>query len=150
MRTYPAGGTLPEMSDLKLTFRCEGCGSTITFPAYDAGMIGECPECGGWVDIPEATRRDPSESQTTLASAQEELNRRDFEECVRQRVEVARQIKLTDRQQEWTRQNLERESVLLVRREEIIDREARLVERYERIAASLESLIANWEDGVSQ
>ncbi len=136
------------MRDLKLTFRCEGCESMIAFPASEAGMIRECPECGGWVDVPEATRRDPSESQHTLASFQEELNKRYFEENVRQQAEKARQIETTDRHQEWVRQNLERESASLARREELLEREARLVACFERIAVSFEAILAKWAKNV--
>jgi hypothetical protein len=132
------------MRDVKLTFLCEGCETTIAFPASEAGMIRECPECGGRVDVPEAIRRDPSESQQTLGGLQEELNRRYFEENVRQQGEMARQIEVADRHQEWSRKNLQRESDLLGRREELLERETRLVDRFERIAESFESYLSKW------
>jgi len=137
------------MRDVKLASRCEGCEATITFPASEAGMIRECPECGGWVDVPEATRRDPSQTQHTWAGVQEELNKRYFEESVRQQSETARQIEIADRHQEWSRQDLERESASLARREELLEREARLVERFERIAVSFEAFLDKAEKGQS-
>jgi hypothetical protein len=132
------------MRDIKLTFRCEGCESTITFPASEAGMIRECPECGGWVDVPEATRRDPSEAGPTWQSLQEELNKRYLEESLRQQAEIARQIDERDKDYELSRRNLERESAYIVRREELIERETRVIARFERIAACLEALVAKW------
>ncbi len=108
-------------------------------------MIRECPECGGWVNVPEATRRDPGEAQQALGGLQAELDKRYFEENVRQQAEMARQIEIVDQQQEWSRRNLERELASVGRREELLEREARLVERFERMAGSLEAFLASWE-----
>jgi hypothetical protein len=36
-----------------LTFACENCGRTITFPNSRAGGVESCPHCGKYVDVPE-------------------------------------------------------------------------------------------------
>jgi uncharacterized protein len=41
--------SLPEES---ITFACQECGKSITLPAYYAGHVGDCPECGSYVDVP--------------------------------------------------------------------------------------------------
>jgi hypothetical protein len=36
-----------------LTFACENCGRTISFPGSRAGGVESCPHCGKYVDVPE-------------------------------------------------------------------------------------------------
>lgn len=88
------------MSDVKVTFRCDGCESTIAFPASEAGMVRDCPECGGWVDVPEVHRRSIHEAPATWGRLQEELNQRYMEENLRQQQANARQIERAERQQQ--------------------------------------------------
>ncbi len=37
-----------------ITFACDQCHQTVSFPQAMAGMVEDCPVCGKWVDIPEA------------------------------------------------------------------------------------------------
>jgi membrane protease YdiL (CAAX protease family) len=48
-----------------VTFACQECGKSITFPSYYAGRVGDCPECGSYVDVPrESETPSVSESKT--------------------------------------------------------------------------------------
>jgi hypothetical protein len=133
------------MSDVKLTFRCEGCGATLSFPSSEAGTVQDCPECGGWIDVPEVTRQGAPKDGPPWRSLQEELNARYFEESVRQQAEVGRQIEVGRDHQRWTREHLERDAAVLARRDELLDRATRLMERCERMADRFEALLARWE-----
>jgi hypothetical protein len=136
------------MSEVKLTFRCEGCGAVISFPSSETGMVRDCPECGGWVDVPEVVRQGTGEIPPTWGrsqSLQEELNARYFEEAVRQQGEITRQIEATRQHQEWARGNLERETAILARREELLDQAARLLVSCEQMAARFAALLSKWE-----
>ncbi len=35
-----------------ITFACQECGRSITFPGERRGRVEECPECGNYVDVP--------------------------------------------------------------------------------------------------
>jgi hypothetical protein len=36
-----------------VTFPCEECGKSVTFPAQRRGHVETCPHCGNYVDVPE-------------------------------------------------------------------------------------------------
>jgi membrane protease YdiL (CAAX protease family) len=40
------------LPDEDITFTCEDCGKTITFPAERRGGVETCPHCGNYVDVP--------------------------------------------------------------------------------------------------
>jgi membrane protease YdiL (CAAX protease family) len=53
---------LPEET---ITFACQECGKSITFPADRGGHVEDCPECGRYVDVPHKTETPlPAESET--------------------------------------------------------------------------------------
>jgi uncharacterized protein len=52
--------SLPEED---ITFACQECGKSITFPAYCAGHVEVCPECGRYVDVPRQSET-PSPAET--------------------------------------------------------------------------------------
>ena len=56
------------MVGARIQLPCEGCGKTVSFPFSDAGTVQECPECGGYLDIPEALRLGAYEQQQPLFS----------------------------------------------------------------------------------
>ena len=43
-----------ELPEEDVTFACQDCGKSITFPGERRGHVETCPECGGYVDVPEA------------------------------------------------------------------------------------------------
>jgi uncharacterized paraquat-inducible protein A len=45
-----------EYPDVRIELRCEGCGHRVGFPTSDIGTVQECPECGGYIDVPEVGR----------------------------------------------------------------------------------------------
>lgn len=51
-----------------ITFACQECGKSIALPAYYAGSVGACPECGSYVDVPRESEQ-PSDAETRVASA---------------------------------------------------------------------------------
>lgn len=130
------------MSEIKLTFRCDGCDAIVSFPSTEAGTVQDCPECGGWVDVPEVTRREKAPPWKNL---HDELNARYFEENVRHQVEIGRQIEVAWDQLKRAGERHEREASLVAREEEGLDRALRLLERFERLADRFEALLARWE-----
>ncbi len=48
--------SLPEEN---ITFACQECGKSITFPAECGGHVEVCPECGSYVDVPRETEGPP-------------------------------------------------------------------------------------------
>ena len=133
------------MSDVKLSFQCEGCGASVSFPSSEAGTVQDCPECGGWIDVPEVTRASGLKDGPPWRNLQEELNARYFEECLRQQAENGRQIEVSREHQRASDENIEREKAVLARQEELLDQAARIAQRYEQIAARLDALLSNWE-----
>jgi hypothetical protein len=133
------------MTEVKLAFQCEGCGANVSFPSSLAGTIQDCPECGGWIDVPEVTRSAATKDRPSWGSMQEELNARYFEESVRQQAEIGRQIEVGREHQKRTRDHLELDAAALAQREELLERAARIMERFERIADRFEALLAKWE-----
>ncbi len=50
-----------------ITFACQECGKSITFPADSADHTEVCPECGRYVDVPRETEQpSPTETQAEL------------------------------------------------------------------------------------
>jgi membrane protease YdiL (CAAX protease family) len=43
----------------EITFACQECEKSISFPAYYAGRVGDCPECGSYVDVPRESEMPP-------------------------------------------------------------------------------------------
>ena len=39
----------------EVTFACQECGRSITFPGGRRGHVEACPECGNYVDVPHQT-----------------------------------------------------------------------------------------------
>jgi hypothetical protein len=101
------------MSDVKLSFQCEGCGASLSFPSSEAGTVQDFPECGGWIDVPEVTRASASKDGPPWRNLQEELNARYFEECLRQQAENGRQIEVNREHQRVSDENIEREKSVL-------------------------------------
>ena len=130
------------MSEIKLSFRCDGCNAIVSFPSTESGTVQDCPECGGWIDVPEVTRRDKAPPWNNL---HEELNARYFEENVRQQVEIGRQIEVAWDQLKQAGARHERDALLQAREEEGLDRALRLLERFERLADRFETILARWE-----
>ena len=62
-----------------VTFACQECGKPITFPAQRGGHVEDCPECGGYVDVPYETELPlPSETaapETGLGSERRPIGR---------------------------------------------------------------------------
>ena len=44
-----------ELPDEVITFACQECGKSITFPGERGGHVEVCPECGSYVDVPRKT-----------------------------------------------------------------------------------------------
>jgi len=48
-----------ELPDEAITFACQECGKSITFPGERGGHVEECPECGSYVDVPRESETPP-------------------------------------------------------------------------------------------
>src|SRR5829696_8525608 len=114
------------MSEAKISFRCPGCDEVIGFPGTEAGTVQECPECGGWVDVPELTRS--PDLKAPYEKAQEQL----WADAVRRDAEQDRLIeKSRASHDEWRRQ---------------LEQSARFQDQAEDAFRRLASLVGRWED----
>ena len=114
--------------DIRLEMRCEGCGHTLSFSTSDIGTVQECPECGGYIDIPEVGRP-PTNGEIEAAA-----RTRTAREWELQSKETTRQLDLTAKQIEQTQQALDRRDAQDVRYEEILDRLEQLLAFWEQLA----------------
>src|SRR5262245_718470 len=113
------------MADINLQMVCEGCGAVVTFPAKDHSTVQECPNCGGYLDIPEITR------VPTMYDTQTERYDRQSEE--------------TDRQQAICREQLSRRDALDAREAELLDQAANLLARFKELADRAERVLARFD-----
>jgi hypothetical protein len=120
------------MAEAHIQLRSEGCGNTVTFPFSDAGTVQECPECGGYLDIPEAAR-DPTANDPHLLKYQEQVR-----EVDRQQATVLRQQEQYQRQLDFFDRVAARQDANAVRLGQLIDRWHALAERLERLFSNLE------------
>jgi hypothetical protein len=133
------------MSEVKIVFKCDGCGATVSFLSSEAGTVQDCPECGGWLDVPEITRTEGQKDGPPWRNLQEELNARYFEESVRQQGENARLFEVAREHQQLDRENIDHATAILGRQEELLDHVARIAKRYEEMASRIETLLSRWE-----
>ncbi len=120
------------MAEAWIQMRCDGCGNKVTFPAVDLGSVQECPECGGYVDVPELTRAPTVFDEQTNAYA-------------RQSAETDRQLLRSGEQQEQTQRQLDQYDRLATLEEQLLQRAAGLIDRWEALAARVEQALANFE-----
>jgi len=119
--------------------RCPGCGETIEFPAGEAGTVGECPECGGWVDVPELTR------SPRLNNPHEEEQEKLWADALRQNEAQDRLIEAgRQSHEEWKRQ-LEQSARYQDQAEESFRRFEALLERWESLSDRVETLVRSAE-----
>lgn len=128
------------MQDVKITMLCPGCDERIGFPAIEAGTIQDCPECGGWIDVPELTR------SHEIADSYQDENARQYAESARQ---LEANAKLIDRSEkshaEWERQ-LAQSAQFHEVVEASFHRFASLITRWEEMTARLERAAQRLEE----
>lgn len=131
------------MIDAKISFRCPGCDELVSFPGGEAGTIRECPECGGWVDVPELFRQSKDEDALSDESQRQfEENARQLVESARQSAENARLIAESSKaNEEWQRQ-LKQAARYQDQAEETFVRLATLVTRWESLTSQLEKRLS--------
>ena len=60
-----------------VTFACQDCGKSITFPGERRGHVEECPYCGNYIDVPEnGARLEPTEFKTSVSKPGSEADQR--------------------------------------------------------------------------
>lgn len=122
------------MADWRIQTECEGCGATLTFPSSELGTVQECSACGGYVDVPEITRR-----PTVLEEHWDAYDR--------QMNDADRQTKRYEKQLDHGDEQITRRNKLDDLEEQILIRAERLVERWERLADRLENYFSPKSDG---
>jgi hypothetical protein len=115
--------------DVRLQLRCHSCGHTVSFPASDVGTVQECPECGGYIDVPEIGR------PPTTAEVEDAARERTQREWEFQSQETTRQLRVNAKQLEQAQRTLDR-------REQQDDRYDELLNRFERVLTMWEQLAA--------
>ena len=127
------------MSEANISFRCQGCEALISFPGTDAGTVQECPECGGWADVPELTRS--PELNDPYAEEQARL----FAEAVRQNAENVRLLEMSENSHEEWRRQLNQSARDQEQAEEAFGRFASLISRWEELTGRLEKALKRLE-----
>ena len=143
------------MSEPRIQMRCDGCGKEVTFPIADAGAVQECPECGGYLDVP--TPRVPdrsdeynrhaaeSDRQLTVSARQQEETERQLQASKRHQEETERQLQVSRKQIEEQQVELERRHVLSSREELLFEKMELLVNRWVELAARFEKALGSLE-----
>lgn len=127
------------MNEAKISFRCQGCEELITFAGTDAGTVQECPECGGWADVPELSR------SPRLNDPYAEENARLYSEADRQNEASARHLESGDKlQAEWRRQ-LEQSARYQEQEIEAFGRFMALLSRWETMTDGFEKVLKRLE-----
>jgi len=111
---------------------CEGCGNTVSFPASVVGSVQECPECGGYVDVPELTRTYTPEDEHS------KWYERQLREIDRQHDQYARQLEQAARQLDLRDELDARSKVILGQVVNLVGRWEALAGRFERALDKLE------------
>ena len=120
------------MADARIHLKCDGCGRTVSFSVEDAGTVQECPECGAYLDIPEATWRASGHDQQSLRYEQ-------------QAREVDRQQAVGAVQLEQYQRQLDRLDRIAACQEANGERLAQLIDRWHALAARLERFLSDLE-----
>jgi hypothetical protein len=123
------------MSHVKISLRCPGCDEVIAFPGSEAGTVQDCPECGGWVDVPELTRSPRGDDP--YVNAQEQL----WTEAHRQNAENDALIEKSKIAHEESRRQLEQSARFQDQAEASFHRFASLIERWEGLTDRFEKLL---------
>ena len=120
------------MSEPQIQTSCEGCGATVTMPASQIGTVQECPQCGGYIDVPEITRVPTILDQQT-------------ERYELQAQETDRQLEVAKRQQEQNQHLLDRYDRIATRQDAIWDRAGELLDRCQALADRFERVLSKME-----
>lgn len=135
------------MAETRIQMQCEGCGKTVTFPAADLGTVQECPECGGYLDVPELTRVPTVYDQQTDAYArQSEETDRQLRRSGEQQEETERQLRQAAKQLEQYQRQLDQRDRLTALEEQLLERAARLLDRWEALAARVEQALSDCQE----
>ncbi|MFO1045539.1 MAG: hypothetical protein U0941_27480 [Planctomycetaceae bacterium] len=115
------------MFDARIQVLCLRCNEKFLVLASEQGHVVECPNCSGFVDVPNLGNPDPA----TVEDEERQLieYNRQLEEYARQSEESVRQMKEAARQQEESARQQVRFGELLSRFEQVIDKLANVVER---------------------
>lgn len=123
------------MIDAKISFRCPGCEELVSFLGTDAGTVQDCPECGGWVDVPELLRASKTDDQShDRIDPQSEETARQFAENARLLAESGKL------HEEWLRQ-LRQAASYQDQAEVTFGKLAMLVIRWESLTSRLEKML---------
>ena len=134
------------MAEARIQMQCEGCGKTVTFPATELGTVQECPECGGYLDVPELTRVPTVYDQQTDAYArQSEETDRQLRRSGEQQEETERQLRCAGGQQEHAQRQLDTRDRLDSLEERLLQRATQLIDRCETLAARVEQAVIDIE-----
>lgn len=119
------------MADARIEVTCPGCTKPFHVPPDEQGKITECPNCRGWVDVPEFGR------PPTLAELDDAAARRNAMEYERQTAEAGRQLAATAQQVEQTQRILDKEDEQNARLDRLLDRLEAVIGQWEQLAARM-------------
>jgi hypothetical protein len=119
--------------------RCDSCGNSLSFPPTDVGTVQECPECGGYIDVPELGR------PPTTAEVEEAAASRAAREWELQSQETTRQQAVSAKQIEQTQRALDRRDQQDDRYDELLNRLERVIGLWEQLAERAGGVIERME-----
>ena len=123
------------MAEVRIQMECEGCGKTVIFPGKELGTVQECPECGGYLDMPELTRVPTVYDQQTDA-------------WTRQSEETDRQLHRAAQQQEHAQKQLDKRDQLDLQEEQLLQRATQLLARWDALMTFIEQMVIEGEKRV--
>lgn len=123
------------MAEVRIEVTCPGCQKAFLRPADEQGQIAECPNCGGWVDVPEVGRP-PTTAEVNDAATARSAREYDLQlqENARQIAEAARLQEITARQSVQLQRSLDRRERQDEQMDELLQRLGRLLSRWEQLA----------------
>jgi Zn-finger nucleic acid-binding protein len=122
------------MVEARIEITCPGCNKPFLVPADEQGKLADCPNCLGWVDVPELGR------SPTTAEVDEAAALRSAREYDRQMAENARQI-------EQSQRALDKRDQQDAQFDRLLDRMETVISRWERLADQMGHVIERLAGG---
>lgn len=130
-RSYKCWSEVGSVMEARIKVTCAGCEKPFDVPSVDQGGIVECPNCGGWVDVPELGAR------TSTAEMDKAVAHRNFLEYKRQEAEAARLLTESARRIEQAQRDLDLWEARRDSRGRWLDALEAVIDRWERLASRM-------------
>ena len=141
------------MVEARFQLTCPGCEHEFLVSMSQSGEVIACPECAGWIDVPDVRDLSPIAENEKLSAEYD----RQQEEYDRQQAISKRQIEEAERQQTESRSQLEVARLHMEAQHQLsveqnrrwnlaIERLNGVVDRWDRLADKVELLLARIQE----